>query len=245
MIDKNMKKIENKHLINPFSLFGISYKSDLTELKKAYYSMSLICHPDKGGNKDEMIVILNAYRYVREQLENKTEKSYEDLENEFENFCNEQKNEKIPKFGEIYEETSDWIIEFNKEFERKNNFNDKLEIENNPYKKNPFDSDSGYGSFMDNEKVNTLDYNSNIDKTTNNDFKKQIIVYDEPHCHPDYIDDKFPLDKKKITDFSSKTMRDYMDAFNTQNELENVTNENINKDVMDTFEKELSRRGLS
>ena len=36
-------------LINPFDLFGITIDNTLNELKRSYYNMALLCHPDKGG----------------------------------------------------------------------------------------------------------------------------------------------------------------------------------------------------
>ena len=57
----------DSRLINPFSLLGVSSKSTLTDLKKAYYQLSLMCHPDKGGNSADMIVVSKAYQYVKQQ----------------------------------------------------------------------------------------------------------------------------------------------------------------------------------
>ena len=43
---------------------------------------------------------------------------FTDLENDFKNFCNDQES-KPPSFNQIYEETNDWINEFNNEFQTK------------------------------------------------------------------------------------------------------------------------------
>ena len=59
----------DSRLINPFSLLGVSSKSTLADLKKAYYQLSLMCHPDKGGDSSDMIVVAKAYQYVKQQLE--------------------------------------------------------------------------------------------------------------------------------------------------------------------------------
>ena len=55
--------------INPFNLLGVTINSSHKEVRRAYYKLSLICHPDKGGSKDDMIMLHNAYNYVMEQIE--------------------------------------------------------------------------------------------------------------------------------------------------------------------------------
>ena len=67
-------------MINPYEMLGLTSESTINELTKSYYSMSLLCHPDKGGNTDDMIVIHNAYKYIKKQLENcSNTKSFEPL----------------------------------------------------------------------------------------------------------------------------------------------------------------------
>ena len=51
--------------IDPFKLLGLTQKSTLLEAKKAYYNYALLTHPDKGGSGEQMIVITNAYNYVK------------------------------------------------------------------------------------------------------------------------------------------------------------------------------------
>ena len=45
--------MNNSSLINPYKLFHLTYKSSLDKLRKAYYKIALICHPDKGGTEDD------------------------------------------------------------------------------------------------------------------------------------------------------------------------------------------------
>ena len=73
--------MNNNILINPYDLFNLTTKSTLKQLQKKYYKMALICHPDKGGCKNDMIIIHTAYIYIKEQLENcKNIKKYEEIE---------------------------------------------------------------------------------------------------------------------------------------------------------------------
>ena len=71
-------------LINPYDLLGIKSDASLSELKKNYYNMALLCHPDKGGSSQDMYVVSSAYKYIKKQLENAYNKtaSYEELEDD-------------------------------------------------------------------------------------------------------------------------------------------------------------------
>ena len=187
----------NRNLINPYKLFGISYnissntdidarKKTIYKLKRAYYNLALLTHPDKGGSGDDMCIITKAYNYINRDLNNIKDVTYEQLEEEFEEFCKEQTN-KVQPFSSIYEETNEWIDDFNREFEKQkikintdsqnnhqsgtnmaddvsqlhndnnnNNYNDNHNDNYNPYEVNPFNS--GYGDLMDS---NNYDINSN------------------------------------------------------------------------------------
>ena len=205
-----MNEINNSKLINPYSLLGVNDKSSLRDLKKNYYNMALICHPDRGGDKNDMNIICLAYNYIKEQLENVKEVTYEQLEDEFEMFCKEQESLSVPKFGNIYEETNDWIVDFNKEFETKNNIkNENIDC----YETNPFSN--GYGSIMDTDKVSES-YKDNIPEKPKHRFVKDIVEYKEPEALPNSVT-HYPLDKKPndITDFSyyKENLSDYKIAF--------------------------------
>ena len=236
----------NNKLLNPFDLFGLNLNSSISELKKSFYNLSLICHPDKGGNSEEMIVLLNAYNYLKKQLENNTNKSYEDLEKEFKNFCDQQEKNKPPNFSEIYLETNDWINDFNKQFENKKN--DFLDNDNDNY--NPYENDLfknlGYGHLMENSNLNYENYNDKIIEESQNEiknnFKMEIIEYKEPLSFNDIGHNQYPLDKKdKIEDFSTNKLKDYFKAYcniNFQNNFENF-------DVNERYNKELELRNLN
>jgi hypothetical protein len=235
-------KIKENKLINPYSLLGVNDKSSLRELKKNYYNMALLCHPDRGGDKKDMNVVCLAYNYIKEQLENITENTYEELEDEFERFCKEQESIKVPKFGNIYEETNDWIVDFNKEFDNKRN--DTNEI--NPYDNNPFEN--GYGDLMDinemeiNEMLEDLEvsteYISDEKKEPKHKFTREIIEYKDPEALPDTIT-YYPLDKKSkdINDYSDYgndiKMTDYKKAFFEPEKMKEVEERDYPKEIIE------------
>lgn len=88
-------------LIDPYGLLGATVDSTRAEVKQAYYALSLLVHPDKGGSAADMIVVHNAYRYVIAQLSeiNRTV-TLEDLEQRFALFCMQQLAEP-PPFAQI------------------------------------------------------------------------------------------------------------------------------------------------
>lgn len=88
-------------LIDPYGLLGATIDSTRAEVKQAYYALSLLVHPDKGGSAADMIVVHNAYKYVIGQLSevNRTV-TLEDLEERFAIFCNQQVTEP-PTYTEI------------------------------------------------------------------------------------------------------------------------------------------------
>ena len=244
-------------LINPYNLLGLTTKSSLAEMKKAYYNLALLCHPDKGGSQEDMIIVQNAYNYIKQQLEKVDEKkdtTYEQLEKEFEDFCREQEDKPIETFGCVYEETQDWIKEFNREFKSKM---DETK-DNNPLYQ-------GYGELMEPSLHNqpgdldlnnfdctyqTIDIESDQDKITNN-FTQELIEYKEPKSLPDCLIN-YPLNCEKIDDYSNYgqddkiSMTDYVKAFNPKVNKTLLTNEEIETldklNVDKLYEEELLKR---
>ena len=229
------------YLINPYNLLGLTTKSTIPELKKAYYQLALLCHPDKGGNKEDMHVVHQAYKYIKRQMENANyTKSYEDLEQEFKDFCQEQENIKPPSFMKIFEETNDFVREFNKRYEESVANCDIVD----PFK-------DGYGHLMeDSVALNShqslqslqshpkLNYNDNdidLEKPLNNKFSREIIAYEEPEYLPNTYGNFFRFDTKKVEDYSELQgdiqMTDYRLAFSPPEKVEglDVDKADVNK----------------
>ena len=216
-----------KTLINPYSLLGITPNSSFTELKRNYYNMALMCHPDKGGANDDMVIVVKAYNYCKEQIQSQELKqtTYEQLEQEFSEFCKNQES-KTPSFGSIYQETNDWIKDFNNTFDQLNLSSNNTE--NNDMMKNPFEE--GYGDLMDTSEdisqlpLSDLEYNQIEQKQPSKIFNKEIVEYKEPQYLPDTIN-HFPLNCNKINDFSGVTqsnelvMTDYYKSYGKHKKL--------------------------
>jgi hypothetical protein len=143
-------------LINPFELLGFDSKNpniSMKDLKNTYYQLALICHPDKGGNSDDMLILQNAYLYIKKQIELKDEKatSFDIIEQEFKNFMEEQKKTP-PPFSQVYEEAHLWLSDFNKKFENQNFNFDLQEYQNyliNKFQNENFKFDpNGYPNYL-------------------------------------------------------------------------------------------------
>lgn len=217
--------------INPYKLLGITIDSTLTELKKNYYHLSLICHPDKGGNSKDMDILHKSYKFVEIELKNISNKTYEESEQEFEDFCKKQ-SENTPNFYHIFRECHDWLDKFNDEFESNQNQNDYSIFQ------------SGYGELLDKSAVIDDTYNSDIDGKTNTTFKSELVIYEEPNSNPDYIN-QYPLDKNEINDYSlydKLSMNDYKSAFSNPIDLQSTNTKNLLGNINNLYEKEIEIR---
>lgn len=106
--------------IHPFNLLGVTYKDNSEKVKKNFKELALLCHPDKGGSKDDMIVLYKAYKYVLEQIEyGEHGRTFEEEKRKFSEFL--EKKEEFPtifdiltdgankKFNEMWENSRDKI----------------------------------------------------------------------------------------------------------------------------------------
>lgn len=179
-----------KSLINPYELLGIDIKNknlNLKDVKQAYYGMALICHPDKGGNTNDMTIVQQAYKFVKEQMQyssKMTDEAIETAENEFKEYCKKQE-EDIPAFPDIYNDVRQWQAKFNEAFEKERQEN-KSENPDSVFGyctpkygyANEMDTSVGYqkhGSFV-------LDYN---------EIKKRYDTTQKPVQQPPKVDKDF------------------------------------------------------
>lgn len=96
------------NIINPYQLFGVTENSPLEEVRKAYYSIALLCHPDKGGIVEHMKVLTVAYKWICDQISSEQEhrKTFEEY------FGTEIKTANIPNFTDILAESMGYTKSF-------------------------------------------------------------------------------------------------------------------------------------
>jgi curved DNA-binding protein CbpA len=233
------------NLINPFELLGFDSKNpniSMKELKSTYYQLALICHPDKGGNSDDMLILQNSYLYIKKQIELKDEKdaTFDAIEKEFKDFMKEQ-TMVPPPFSQVYEEAHIWLSDFNKKFENERDVNDQGSLLTN-----------GYGEIMD----QSLIYNKDGVKLERDDeliekplheFTSEIIEYTEPRSFNFNQTNGYDINGGKKSDytqtFGDLTLSDYKKALTSQkiDSLESKIPSN-NNDIENNFEKMLQER---
>lgn len=225
------------NLINPYQLLGVNPSMpDLKQLKKSYYQLALLCHPDKGGNKESMDIVHKSYLYIKKQFANcQNLKTYEELEKEFADFCKTQE-EKPPPFRDIWEESEEYdsLQKFNEEFEKNykssNNVNNKINFNDCFHE--------GYGKYMDLSEYKDKQDISNINTTEDlikqplqknkHEFTTSLIIYKEPTANPIGYGQNFRYDVNDVKDFTDKlvnsniTLNDYKKAFIKETEKINV-----------------------
>lgn len=213
--------MESKSLINPFSLLGVKTSSTISELKKNYYQLSLLTHPDKGGSPEDFQTVHLAYSYIKEQLEGVKDVSYEELEDEFQQFCQYQKDKPKPTFYDVNIEANDWLNQFNSKFEKTKKQGEQGEQELNEHNDeynnnlieelhNPFTE--GYGGLMDPSEISLDSFTEELNPDwkfptqeelqDHQGFNGEIIPYEEPEFLPNYVK-YLPLHKIHIQDFST------------------------------------------
>ena len=100
-------------MIDPYELLGVTTESTIKELKTAFYGLSLLLHPDKGGSIDEMIVLQTSYEWIKDHLDNVegNKKTFADLLDSY------KEQQKVQSFTDIFNEVVFDNSKFNQEFE--------------------------------------------------------------------------------------------------------------------------------
>ena len=261
-------EMKNKYtLINPYDLLGFDSKNPnitMKELKVSYYTLSLICHPDKGGNSEDMVILKNAYEYIKAQIEGKDAgtKDYKETEEAFNLFMKEQSKDP-PPFAKVYEEAHVWLQEFNEKFmmtqtDIKKEQSDSNDIYN--FNSNPYGLDQGYGELMNNDSNNYLNFESKsiedlvkardqeVNQELKNNFKQEIVAYETPMSFNSFSYGGYNIKGHKVDDFTTQTsnvvLSDYKKAF-TSSDITSIEAEKIvqnNNDIESNLEKMLNER---
>lgn len=211
-------------MLNPYDILGVTIDSTKEELKKKYYALSLLVHPDKGGSSEDMIIVQKAYKYVLRELSNIDRSlTVEILKERFNSFCLDQKNQ-VPMFQDIYAEAFD-LPKFNEYFYA--NSNDVF----------PASFKGGYGNLMDKSELTTK-YEDVESKGLENTFSlvnytPQVERLDNQNVYDMTVGIEGP--ENYSMENSGMIMTDYKEAF-----TEKITDTNFDeKDILtyDEFKK--------
>lgn len=236
--------METKSFLNPYELLGVTPTSSLKDIKTAYHTISLLCHPDKGGDARDMKAVHAAYKFVRDHL-HETDKTIQDFVNEFSEFCNiDQIDSDTITWANIYKECWDISIDQTQtEFDHNAFENNTTEsaVVNNLFL--PCANLEGYGKYMsdDLEGHSELEFND----------EKSIVHYSEP-LNIDYLKNRYNNNNEYLVNLLDDyggyaSMFDYRKAFckyNTIPEHERFK-DSVKHSTMSMYEQECALRGLN
>lgn len=99
----------------PTNLFGLTADDSLAVLRRRYYDLALLCHPDRGGAADDMRVVQRSYEAAKAALEHQAEGDAKraHLEAQLDMVEDEDGVKDIPSFRAIFDEVHD---HFNQRF---------------------------------------------------------------------------------------------------------------------------------
>lgn len=95
-------------VVNPYEFLGVTPTSTITEVRRAFFRLSLLCHPDKGGNPSDMRTLQSAYDWIVHHLDtvkSRGNETYEEKEEAFKAFLEAQQEEKIIAWDDIVKDT--------------------------------------------------------------------------------------------------------------------------------------------
>jgi curved DNA-binding protein CbpA len=238
-----------KEKLNPYTILNISKNYDETSLKKAYIKKAMVTHPDKGGDPNKFKKVSIAYAVLLKKLKEKdSDALHDDLKNGSREYIQSQN------------ETSLKNVKLTEKFD--------AELFNKIYEENRIDDvyDSGYGKWMEENKVNGEGpkkmFNGNFNKNMFNrefeNYKKEqqerlgsnLVKYQEPEVDISYKnkDSIMVLGKGKIENFSGESgglnYTDYKDAY-TNSCLIDTKTVSIRKRTKSVLDKEAERKNIS
>jgi hypothetical protein len=205
--------------LDPYGLLGVTIDTPASDVKKAYYALSLLAHPDKGGRPEDMMTVHNAYKYVMAQVlcVNRTG-TVEDLEAQFASFCRQQ-SEEPPRFRNIAKDAGE-NERFHGSFlgsylfdEGETSTAGRL-LGANEYVEEP----SGYGNMMESSEYESADLPEEVPE-----YRAMPAEYERPHGDNDSGHDCTPF-RLSITPYIEPEAiyglhrchgTDYQLAFNT------------------------------
>lgn len=234
-------------MLNPYELLGVTIDTPKDDIKKIYYQLSLLTHPDKGGNNDDMIALKKAYDFVMREIKNiNNSVTIEDLETSFKEFCKTQENS-VPLFQDIYAEAFN-IEKFNDYFDKHNDID-----KNNAIGISANFLSGGYGDMMEKSDLNQktseykdIDFNTPITYQFTNtlaEYKAPKEMQVQQHLM-DYSR-KEPIDDYSL-DIGGLCMTDYKSAFtndlNSPKTLNKIETRKITQDKNKTLEELVKER---
>lgn len=154
-------------LVDPYDLLGVTQHSTCQQVRKRYYALACLCHPDRGGTPEQMQTLHNAYQYVLKRVALNRDTTYEDLEKDFGDFCASQ-TATPPPFVDIHAEAFN-LPRFNELYD--------LRVGSSTEVDGAF-AEGGYATVPSDI---SLEYTP-VEACTVPMFSSAVVVYTEPHA---------------------------------------------------------------
>ena len=175
-------------VLNPYELLGVTPNSSSQEVRKRYYALACLCHPDRGGTNDQMQTLHHAYKYVITQVALNADTTLEALETDFADFCKSQ-TATPPPFVDIHAEA------FNLP-----RFNELFDLHGSTGEMDGAFLEGGYSTVPSDV---TMEYSPTPpDSADATPFKTEMVVYKEPMPVVKPTETVRDLTNPIITDFS-------------------------------------------
>lgn len=208
-----------QQLLNPYELLGVTIESSPSDVRKAFYELAKIMHPDKGGTSSDMDALYKAYCYVHQQVVSvNRDATVDTLQEEFDTFCKLQKDSP-PPFVDIH---NDWAEEFSKAWSQTTpRWNSSEQV--------------GYGDLMapseyqDDGSVQPVSFADTEAIPVKHTFGQQLVQYTEPLAFGCFGDDTFTQQTE-----NGGMMSDYREAFMDapSNMHDNVTERQLTDEAL-------------
>ena len=233
--EEDLSSFEDEY--DPYKVLNISNDASLDNIKKAYRKLSLVAHPDKGGDPDVFRILTQAYCYLvkKHQKTNYRTRTVEDFEQEKEEFLDSQRgmrnmhmeesNFKIDKFNNVFDEYKLSDINDDGYGDMMNKDDRKHEPERYNIEKNKV-----FG-----EKFNKNIFNDVFNELKTKETGSQLVEYKEPEAIVSGRLTYQELGQGKIDDFGNKNISsnmgytDYKQAHTSGSKLINPNHVKIKK----------------
>jgi curved DNA-binding protein CbpA len=171
-------RIHNDIYFDPYKILEIDREYTPTTLKEKYKEMALKYHPDKGGDIEVFQDITKSYIYLlKKYKENMPDKQIFELKDEFNDFKNDQKNNKNTLLGDRNFNLNNFNNTFNEHFTKTTKGYDDF-LKNGEIDLNTKKTENN--SYIFSDKFNLSIFNKIFNTTSKKMKKETLIVYKEP-----------------------------------------------------------------
>jgi len=205
--DDNVVDPRDDNVVDPYALLGVTIASTCQEVRRAYYALALVAHPDKGGCRVQMRVVQAAYEYVSRQVAGvNRSRTYEDLETAFADFLKAQ-TLAPPCFMDIHADVFDLP-----------RFNDLWAAATAERDTDPASAPGGYGGSMaasDMAASSDLQYSPVDAGAAVPELPLALALFEAPlpRTRPDVLARDLTAPVGPLDDYSTDAMCDYRAAF--------------------------------